>query len=126
MRSAASRLNSRRALRSVGRNRGGYTENLDLAMAVALLSSYFQQSPPAMSAFVGELCLGGEVRAPTPRALGLLAGTIRNENRGKIRRLYVSSEAADKLRGGVGDIVDVRGVPDLDSLIRQLWPGLFE
>jgi hypothetical protein len=62
-----------------------------------------------------------------------LAQLLLGPQKGKIKRVYLSSEAAsalnkmqpDKKGPRVGEAVDVKGVEDLETLLRELWPSLF-
>lgn len=110
-----------------------YREELDLPIAVALLSSYLQRTVPNNALFVGELDLTRRIRCPEDTYLAALASLLTGPKRGKIKRLYISDECTRSLgrmrpdnRGAsVAEVVDIIGVSDLEDLLRQLWPDLF-
>jgi hypothetical protein len=111
-----------------------YREGLDLPLAVALLSSYLQQPVDERTLFVGELDLTRRIRPPEPTYIASLAQLVVGPQLGKIRRLFIAAEVAaalgrmqpDKKGPRVSDKVEVRGVSDLDGLLKELWPVLFE
>jgi Mg-chelatase subunit ChlI-like protein len=111
-----------------------YRPELDLPLAVALLSSYLQQPVDERTLFVGELDLTRRIRPPEPTYIASLAQLLVGPQMGKIRRLFIAAEVAsalgriqpDKKGPHVSDKVEVRGVSDLDGLLRELWPALFE
>lgn len=110
-----------------------YREELDLALAIALLSSYLQQLVEGETLFVGELDLTGRIRPPGQAYLESLAELLLGLQRGKIRRIFLSNEAVsplstmqlDESGPRVGEVVDIMGVADLGTLLRELWPVLF-
>jgi DNA repair protein RadA/Sms len=110
-----------------------YREELDLPIAVALLSSYLQRPVPERAVFVGELDLTRRIRPPEDRYLAALAMLLTGPKKGSIQKLYISDECAQAVArmrpdsGGpaVGDLLEIIGVSDLESLLRQLWPDLF-
>jgi DNA repair protein RadA/Sms len=110
-----------------------YMEELDLPLAVALLSSYLQQPVDAKTLFVGELDLTRRIRAPERTYLASLAQLLLGPQKGKIQRVYISNDSVgslsrmqpDKNGPRVGDIVDIKGAEDLETLLRELWPSLF-
>ena len=109
-----------------------YVSVLDLSIIVALLSSYLHQPVDNQTLFIGEVDLTKQIRSPERTYLAGLAEVLVESQRGRIRRIYVSDKASDEFRemrpveGGpnIGEIVEVRGVRDLDSLILDLWPSL--
>ena len=115
-----------------------YAEELDLPLAIALLSSYLQQQVPAQSLFAGELDLTSRIRRPDSNYLAELAQILVRVHSGTIQRVYLSSEAAQEMRqhlaeqekaaqaegaGGSADI-EVAGVRALAGLLALLWPDL--
>ena len=110
-----------------------YREELDLPLSISLLGSYLQQSVPERTLFVGELDLTRKVRAPEETYLAALAELIQGPQRGKIDRIYLAAEAAEKFgrmrpsESGpfTKDIVEIVGVKDLQDLIGILWPDIF-
>jgi DNA repair protein RadA/Sms len=110
-----------------------YRAELDLPLVVALLSSYLQQPVEDKTLFVGELDLIRRIRSPEATYLAALALLLVGPQRGSVKRIFVSDEAVSTLRqmqpdqGGprVGEVVDIKGVSDLESLLRELWPDLF-
>lgn len=110
-----------------------YREELDLPIAVALLSSYLQRPVPERALFVGELDLTRRIRSPEERYLAALASILVGAQRGKIERIYISVDCAKSLgkmrpeRHGptVGEVAEIIGTGDLEHLLRQLWPDLF-
>lgn len=112
----------------------GYQEVLDLPLAVALLSSYLQQPVPDGSLFAGELDLMRRIRTPEKRYLAVLAELLTTQAPRRVRQVFVSEDAARELaemrpkegQHRVGDLIKVTGSAELPSLLRQLWPRLFE
>jgi len=110
-----------------------YREELDLPIAIALLSSYLQRQVKGRTLFVGELDLGRRIRCPEDTYLAALAILLTGPQKGKLNRLYVSEDCAEALKKmrpdnhgpTVGEIIDVVGVQDLDQLLKLLWPELF-
>lgn len=115
-----------------------YAEELDLPLAIALLSSYLQQSVPSGALFVGEMDLTSRVRRSDANYLAELAQILVKVHSGTIRRVYVSIEAESEMRehlreqekaaqeegtGGPTKI-EVIGVRDLTGLLGLLWPDL--
>jgi len=111
-----------------------YREELDLPLAVALLSSYLQRPVPDKSLFVGELDLTRRIRSPENVYLAALAQLLLGPKRGKVSRLYISEDCAnsvakmrpEKQGQTVGEVVTFRPVPTLESLLQDLWPDLFQ
>lgn len=111
-----------------------YMEELDLPLAVALLSSYLQQPVDPRTLFVGELDLTRRIRPPERTYLASLAQLLAGPQKGRLRRVFLAEEAVAALgrmqpdRNGprVSDMVEVRGVTDLEVLLKELWPALFQ
>jgi len=109
-----------------------YKPELDLPLAVALLSSYLQQPVDRRTLFVGELDLTKRIRSPQATYLASLAELLAGPQKGKIARVYLSNEVAadfakkqpNKGQPKIGEMVEVRGVDDLESLLQELWPLL--
>lgn len=109
-----------------------YREELDLPIALALLSSYLQRPVPPKSVFIGELDLTRRIRPPDQVYLAALAELLAGPQRGKVERVYISEDCARAfaaMRPGehgptVGELVQVRPSSLLDSLIKELWPDL--
>jgi DNA repair protein RadA/Sms len=115
-----------------------YAEELDLPLAIALLSSYLQQQVPANSLFAGELDLTSRIRRPDSNYLAELAQILVRVHSGTIQRVHLSSEVAQEMRQhlaeqekaaqaeGAGGPVDIEviGVRDLAALLNLLWPDL--
>jgi DNA repair protein RadA/Sms len=113
-----------------GANR--YAPVLDLAIVVAILSSYLHQPVDCEALFVGEVDLTKQIRPPGQAYLHTLAKALATSTSPRVKRVYLSEKAADEFKekrvgGGskVKQIVEVRGVANLDSLLRDLWPSLF-
>ncbi len=110
-----------------------YREELDLPIAVALLSSYLQRSVPDRALCVGELDLTRRIRCPENRYLAALASLLTGPQKGNIKRLYISDDCAKSLGRmrpdshgpTVGEVVEIVGVSHLEDLLKQLWPDLF-
>jgi len=110
-----------------------YREELDLPIALALLSSYLQKPVPEDSLFVGELDLTRRIRPPEAMYLAALAQLVTGPQRGKIKALHISKDYADSFKAmrptdhapGVGEQVEVHGVENLEQLLSTLWPDLF-
>lgn len=111
-----------------------YVQELDLPIALALLSSYLQRPVPGDSLFVGELDLTRRIRPPQRTYLAALGTLLAGPQRGRIKRVYMAPDSAAVLRGmrpdrngqAVGEFVEVRGVETLEQLLEELWPDLFE
>lgn len=111
-----------------------YMQELDLPIALALLSSYLQRPVAHDNLFVGELDLTRRIRPPQGTYLAALAALLAGPHRGRFRRVYVSSDRAAQLqrmrpdREGptVGELIQVTGVESLEHLLEELWPDLFE
>ena len=112
--------------------RHGYSSVLDLPIIVALLSSYLHQKVDNQTLFIGEVDLTKQIRPPSDITYlsGLAEALI--EQPGIIRKVYLSKKVAnefkemqpDENRKRVGEIVEVNGIRDLDSLLHVLWPSL--
>lgn len=110
-----------------------YREELDLPIAIALLSSYLQRPVPDRALFVGELDLTRRIRSPEDTYLAALASLLTGAQRGKIKRLYISDECANSLgrmrpesQGQtVREVVEIIGASELEQLLKQLWPDLY-
>jgi DNA repair protein RadA/Sms len=113
--------------------RHGYNAVLDLPIIVALLSSYLHQALEKNTLFVGEVDLTKQIRPPEKTYLAALAEFI-CESKSEIKKVYLSEKASkdfEQMQPGeakprIGDIVKVRGIGDLDSLITDLWPNLIK
>jgi DNA repair protein RadA/Sms len=115
-----------------------YAEELDLPLAIALLSSYLQQAVPSASLFVGELDLTSRIRRPDPNYLAELAQVLVRVQSGAIQRIYLSSEATKEMLQHLAEQdkaaraegappspkIEVVGVRDLSGLLDRLWPDL--
>lgn len=109
-----------------------YRGELDLALVVALLASYLQQPVPADALFAGELDLRARLRSPQHAYLRNLAAIILGAHASNIRRLVVANEVAQRLsrfqaeKDGprLGDLVQVVGAPDLQAVMKLIWPDL--
>jgi DNA repair protein RadA/Sms len=112
--------------------RHGYAIVLDLPIIVALLSSYLHQRVDNQTLFVGEVDLTKQIRPPERTYLAGLAEVLVESQPEGIKRVYLSERVADEFkqmqpqesRPKVGDLVEVCGVRDLDSLLHALWPLL--
>jgi len=113
--------------------RHGYASVLDLPIIVALLSSYLHQKVDNKTLFVGEVDLTKQIRPPSERTyLAGLAEFLSEVKRGEIKRVYLSEKIADEFKemqpheGGkrIKDIVEIKGIKDMDMLIGDLWPSL--
>lgn len=109
-----------------------YREELDLPIAVALLSSYLQQPVDPRRLFVGELDLTGRIRPPERRYLAALAQLLTSEPPPPVDSVVISEGAATDLaemrpsasRPKVAKITEVIPISDLPTLIGRLWPQL--
>jgi predicted ATP-dependent serine protease len=112
--------------------RHGYASVLDLPIIVALLSSYLHQPVDNQTLFVGEVDLTKQIRPPERTYLPSLAEVLVEAQLRRIRRVFLSEKVAKEFeemqpeegRPRIGDIVEVQGVRDIDSLIPDLWPSL--
>ena len=112
--------------------RHGYASVLDLPIIIALLSSYLHQGVDNRTLLVGEVDLTKQIRAPERTYLAGLAEVLVESHPRRIKRVYLSDRTADDFKemqpaeGGpkVGEIVEVHGVRDLDSVLHDLWPSL--
>ena len=89
--------------------------SLDLAMAIGiLLGSEQVRAGPGRIALIGELSLGGEVRA-VPGILPMVAGLVR---RG-VRRVMVANDAVDEARLAAGaEVVGVGTLSEAAEVVR--------
>lgn len=103
-----------------------YYHTLDLPLAISMLSSYFQLPVPARSVFVGELNLDQRTRPlPEEAQVGQLAESLIERTEPPIERVFIAEEQADTLRNHLTQgqsRIEVHGVSDLASLIREIWP----
>ena len=76
-----------------------------------------------------------QIRPPSERTyLAGLAEVLVESHPRRIERVYLSERAAEEFKGlqpheekpKVGDIIEVCGIKDLDSLLHTLWPSLAE
>jgi DNA repair protein RadA/Sms len=113
--------------------RHGYASVLDLPIIVALLSSYLHQQVDNQTLFIGEVDLTKQIRPPSESTyLAGLAEVIVESHPRTIKCVYLSEKVANEFkemqpeesRAKVSDVVEVRGVRDLDSLLHALWPSL--
>ena len=112
--------------------RRGYVSALDLPITIALLSSYLHQDVDNRSLFIGEVDLTKQIRPPERTYLAALAELIVELQPGRIKKVYLSDKSASELkemqpdenRPKVGDIVEVHGVRDLETLLQEIWPDL--
>ncbi|HXH21424.1 MAG TPA: AAA family ATPase [Dehalococcoidia bacterium] len=110
-----------------------YREELDLPIALALLSSYLHKPVPPDTLFVGELDLTRRVRPPEPAYLAALAQLVSGPQRGRVKRVYMSRECAERFGAmkpdgqgtPIGQQIEITPVEDLEDLLRALWPDLF-
>jgi hypothetical protein len=109
-----------------------YRTELDLPLALALLSSYARRRVPGRALFIGELDLTCNVRPPDAMYLSTLANLVVGPQRGRMDQIFISDQCADDLSqmqpdpagARVGDLVQVCGVNRLEQLIGDLWPDL--
>jgi len=81
---------------------------------------------------VGEVDLTKQVRPPERTYLASLAELIVGTQPRTIGRIYLSEKVANEFkemqpeegRPTLGDLVEVHGVKDIDSLVIDLWPSL--
>jgi DNA repair protein RadA/Sms len=111
--------------------RHGYNAVLDLPIIVALLSSYLHQPVDRKTIFIGEVDLTKQIRPPEKTYLAALAEFL-CESTSEVKKVYLSEKVSDdfkqiqpgEMKPRIAEIVDVRGIRDLDSLIADLWPNL--
>ncbi|MBW2027269.1 MAG: hypothetical protein JRI90_18405 [Deltaproteobacteria bacterium] len=73
-----------------------------------------------------------QIRPPERTYLAALAELIVELQPGRIKKVYLSDKSASELkemqpdenRPKVGDIVEVHGVRDLETLLQEIWPDL--
>jgi len=112
--------------------RQAYCHELDLPIAVALLASYLRQPLPERTLFVGELDLTRRIRPPTQGYLATLGLLLAGPQRGHIDTVYISEDAAADLQrmrptpsgSPLMELVDIRGVGELEELLGNLWPSV--
>lgn len=112
--------------------RHGYAAVLDLAIVIALLSSYLHQKVDSQTLFVGEVDLTKQIRPPERTYLAGLAEFLVESHPRRIKKVYISEKIAGDFKEmrpkdngpRVNEMIEVRGVRDLDSLILDLWPTL--
>jgi len=85
----------------------------DLAVAVALASSVYERAVPADAVFIGELGLGGEVRA-----VGQMERRLAEAEQLGFSAAYIADRAASGPRRGS---LRAHGVPDVAALLRRLF-----
>jgi len=106
-----------------------YRGEMDLPIAVALLSSYTQQSVPSKTLFLGEVDLTGRIRPPSHAYLGSLVQLLEHSQWGSVEKIFLSADASKPFANArctpygppVCELVDVCGVRDLSELIAELW-----
>jgi DNA repair protein RadA/Sms len=69
-----------------------YSANLDLPLAISLLSSYLHLPVPEKTLFIGEVDLTGRVRPPEASAMERLARLLSEDRRGEIQTAYISEK----------------------------------
>jgi len=114
-------------------NSRGYLPEMDLPLAMALLSAYLQQPVSPRAVFAGQLDLRLNIRSPRTPYLSALAEVLADEQQGLIERVFVSSGAAGYLaelepfHGGasLGAQVEIVGVRTLIELLGLVWPAVF-
>lgn len=112
--------------------RHGYASVLDLPIIVALLSSYLHQQVDNHTLFIGEVDLTKQIRPPEQTYLASLAEVLTESIQRRIKRIFLSDTAAidfqemrpNENRQRMGELVEIIGVRDLDTLIKDLWPSL--
>lgn len=110
----------------------GYSEVLDLPLAMTMLGSYLQLSVPQRTLFLGEIDLERRVRPPKEPLLERLIQMILETRRDDIEQIYLSGLVRDRFTETLFDrlaeddyiSVKVRGVRDLEDVIRHVWPTL--
>jgi DNA repair protein RadA/Sms len=85
----------------------------DLAVASALASSVYDKPLPADAVFIGEVGLGGEIRAVSQAERRLLEAEKMGMQRAYVSERSVPRRAPRQLK--------VHGVPDLGALFRELF-----
>jgi DNA repair protein RadA/Sms len=85
----------------------------DLAVAVALASSVYDRAAASDAVFIGELGLGGEVRA-----VGQMERRLAEAEQLGFGAAYIADRAAAGARRGA---LRVHGVPDVATLLRRLF-----
>jgi DNA repair protein RadA/Sms len=112
--------------------RRGYVSALDLPITIALLSSYLHQDVEKRTLFVGEVDLTKQIRPPERTYLAALAELLIELQPGKIKKLYLSDKCVQELnamrpnksKSKVGDLVEMHGVRDLETILQEIWPDL--
>jgi predicted ATP-dependent serine protease len=112
--------------------RRGYVSVLDLPITIALLSSYLHQDVDNRTLFVGEVDLTKQIRPPERTYLAALAELLVELQPGRIKKVYLSDKSAPELmemrpdenKAKVRDLVEVRGVRDLETILQEIWPDL--
>jgi|DewCreStandDraft_2_1066082.scaffolds.fasta_scaffold00504_51 DNA repair protein RadA/Sms len=122
-----------------GRER--YAEELDLPIAIALLSSYLQHPVPSGSLFVGELDLTSRIRPPEPQYLAELAQVLVRNHLGTIQHVYLAADLqrdmeqhlAEQIKAAREEgiavpqgnhSIQVHGVRNLSELLNLLWSDI--
>lgn len=110
-----------------------YKETLDLPLVISMLSSYFQRAIPSGSLFIGELDLFANIRPLSDTYSSALANTLsarEGQNLGRfIRTVYVNNVNVQYVYDAVREVrpdVEVKGVDNLESIIKCLWPDVME
>ncbi|MBI2815964.1 MAG: AAA family ATPase [Acidobacteria bacterium] len=115
-----------------------YCVELDLPLAVSLLSSYLQQGVEPNTLFIGELDLNSRIRRPSPSYLAGLAHVLVHNHTGIVRRVYLSADCEQEFQGYLAEEeknaqaeglevdypIQIIGVLNLAKLLNLLWPDL--
>jgi hypothetical protein len=98
---------------------------------VALVAAYLHQPVPPKTLFAGELDLLRRVRPLDDSYIEALAKAVSSRS-GAVRRIYVSDHSAQRVAEcstghatKVENHAEVKGVADLEGLLRELWPAMF-
>jgi len=110
-----------------------YLAELDLPLAVALLSAYLHQGVSARAVFAGQVDLQMNIRPPSPSYLAALAGALCDARYEHIEHVHISSAAAGHLAElapfGSDDEaerqIQVVGVRSVGELLEHIWPSTF-
>lgn len=107
-----------------------YRPEMDLPIAVALLSAYLQKPVPPRALFVGQVDLRLNIRSPRVEYLSELAHLITTDSGTAVDSIFIATGAAGYLRESLhGDghaRLAIIGVGGLAELLTRIWPGAID
>ncbi len=101
-----------------------YKRVIDLALAMALLSSYLQREIPSTFLYIGELDLLRSVRPVGDDLVQDLWETIKDGKLGKELKVFCAGETARILRPEIGKTCSLVGCDTLEEVLYKTWTDL--